>query len=293
MRFRQSEMFDYMLCKRSWWLNYWLNPYPKGQTPASEYPGVSELGSLIHAGIHALYTGRTAEQGCSEYMRDEGPTLHADNTADWVKAEHEGAFFAKRFFEWVASEGHDAFVSDVGHEMELELTIGEHVVYMTVDRAFYDKNGQLRVRDYKSGKQAKELAPNDFQMLTYCCAVRAHTGVTPAFAGYATIRTVMKSEKPIHDIIDIPITDQMLDDHEEILADLLTEITSMVYTVETGEREIQVALRPTPTKDCSWRCDSRGACVVMSDGGYWEDVLPYPSGPSAGFNQRGSTSHDD
>jgi len=286
MRFRQSELKSWLVDQRQWYLTYWLNPYPNGQTPVGDFPGASELGTLVHTAMAASNLGAVPDTAVRDWLFAEGK----EQVPEYVTAAADALFYAKRYTTWNEVEGNDVGTTLLGVELQLEAELAGHTIYGSLDRLDTGPHG-VGVLDYKTGKQFRQLMANDFQLLTYGWMARECGYGSPTRATYARIKTVKATKTEPQDHVHIPLSDDILDQHERHLTTSLREIEDMVTSLDQGMDPVDI--RPVTSPDCFWRCDAMAACTVMSDGGYWEDVLPYPSGPSAGFNQRGSTSHED
>lgn len=287
--FRQSEVKAFIEDPRRWYLNYYRSPYPRGQAPVSEYPGASEIGSMIHAGIHADYKGMPVYVGVMNWMAEVG----ADQLVpEWGAAANKAIAWAERYIDWEESEGVMAGTRVIGAELELEVEVPRtrSSIYGQVDLV-YTRHGETWVRDYKSGTQFRELNPNDFQLWTYAWMVREAYGCSVDGAEYARIRQAMTSSKPMQDTVQTHLNDEALDRHEMHLIAVVTEMEDVVELLEAGGDPSQ--LRYNTTNDCSWKCNGhQAACAAMSYGEDWEANLQYPNGSPVGINQRGSTSDE-
>jgi hypothetical protein len=285
--FRQSEIKCFIEDPRRWYLNYYRNPNPRGQAPVPEYPGASEIGSMIHAGIYADYTGIPVESGVMEWMHEVGVQ---PDVPEWAKAAQKAITWAQRYVDWEAAEGIMVGTEILGAELELEVDVPgtRSSIYGQVDLA-YRKYGELWVRDYKSGTQFRDLNPNDFQLWTYSWMVRATYNETVHGAEYARIRQATTSSKDLQDTVPTHLNDTALDNHERDLIRIVQEMESVVEYLEEGGDPTELGYNTT--NDCGWKCNGhQAACAAMSYGEDWEANLQYPDGSPVGINQRGSTS---
>jgi len=285
---RQSEMKAYIEDPRRWFLDYYCNPNPRGQAPTSEYPGTSEIGSMIHVGIEAGYADSFPMLEIDDWVIDN-VTLHEGNEAAWKEAASKALTWALWYLDWESTEGIMVGTKILGaeHDLEIEIPGTLSSVYGTIDLLYYDQ-GELVVRDYKSGTQFRELNANDFQLWTYSWMASQLTGDIPGRAEYARIRQAMKSSKPMQDIVPTAITAEAMDRHGRDLIALAEEMEDVVEWLQSGGDPSE--LRYNTTNDCGWKCNNQAACVAMSYGEDWESTLIYPDGSPVGINQRGSTS---
>ncbi len=279
---RQTEMMQFMKCRRQWFYRYYMEPPPY---VASDKPGKAALGTAIHGGLAAYYNESSVENGV--YLAIEGmdpPRATEDTyalTSDWFDMQQKATMLVDRYAEHVAANGLDVQHETlaVEHEWRVELA-GPNptpiTLYGAIDRVYrsplYDG---VVIQDHKSSDKITHLVVNDFQTLTYCWAWRELTGETPRAGQHNHIRTVdptnSRSKPPFYDRSDINVNDTVLDIHGRHLRAIVDGIVATRYDLD-GDIDHHKVAYPTPTRDCSWQCPFTAECQAADTGGDWEAI---------------------
>lgn len=285
--YRQSELHEWLVCRRSTDWKYW-----QGLTPKHEGPSAASLGTLVHAGLEDEYRRR------SGLWMVEGSDAGPPNLYDRLRplADSDQGVLAdimlRGYWDWVETTGADAGWTIVGVEQQLTARwptlIHGHTVDVTgkADLLIVDAFGLPRLVDHKTvDKMNDQQPPSDFQRQTYAVLKQILDGETYAGAMHNKLRKVKRSvqaKPPFYGRDEIHFNKAQLRSHYRHMEGILNEMvyTQLVLaeakrsgdpgTVDDLEHRL---LPPSPHRDCSWRCPMYTVCPMRDDGSAWASFM--------------------
>ena len=178
--------------------------------------------------------------------------------------------------DYEESEGLMAGCTLLGTEIEWEFSAGPDVtLYGTADLVYHNGEG-IVVRDFKTGKSFRDLNANDFQLATYALAMSKMFDAPVVKAEYARIKQVMNPKTLAVDTTPTYVNDEYLRIHEEFVRRTGQQMYGVVQSMKSQGNPLNLPFNVT--NDCGWKCDNQAACVAMSYGEDWQDVLAYSNG---------------
>lgn len=187
------------------------------------------------------------------------------------------------YFDWLLDEGADSTYQTLAVEGKLSMMLPNGVEYIgKYDTLIRDLvTGFLRVVDTKTVQSLKNPTfklQTDEQILGYVALMRASTEEHVDGAMYNMLRKVLRTptaNPPFYDRHDIRFNKAEI---ETFLARLV-EVTNAMVRLDARLRECDtiaeraIVAYPTPTDDCSWRCNFFSVCPMFNDGSRVEDAL--------------------
>lgn len=276
--FRQSEIHEWLLCRRRTDWNYWQQI-----TPKREGPSAASLGTLVHGGLEDGYRERSGL-----WLPGEGPVYPAMHlTADPTQAKLADTML-RGYWDWVDQTGADAGWTITGVEQSVtarwpSLIHGKTVdVTGKADLLITDAFGLPRLVDHKTvDRLGDRQPPSDFQRQTYAVLKQIIDGETYAGAMHNKLRKVGRSavaKPPFYGRDEIHFNKAQLRSHYRHMEGILTEMVYTRLVLEEARRSGDAGtvddlehrlLPPSPTRECSWRCNMYVVCPMRDDGGAW------------------------
>lgn len=296
MRVSNSEVQVFKRCRREWWLTHFEHLAPvsfkEGRSPLW-------LGSLVHIGMETFENARMAGKN---HLEAGTLALQAVELASKPPLEPAGQparltdpkdlkmalTMLEGYFDWLLEEGADSTYETIGVEGRLSMTLPNGVEYIgKYDALIRDLiTGFLRVVDTKTVGSLKNPTfklQTDEQILGYVALMRDRIekeGLREHLDGamYNMLRKVLRTSTanpPFYDRHDIHFN------KAEIATFLarLVEVTNEMMRLDQRLRECDtiaeraIVAYPTPTDDCSWRCNFFSVCPMFNDGSRVEDAL--------------------
>lgn len=296
MRVSNSEVQVFKRCRREWWLTHFEH-----LTPAAFKEGQSPLwlGTLVHLGMEAFEFARLndSSHAAASVLAIQAVELAANPPLDTVdiptrstdpKDLRLALTMLDGYFDWLLDEGMDSTYVTISVEGRLDMTLPNGVVYVgKYDALIRDLvTGFLRIVDTKTVQSLKSPTfklQTDEQILGYVALLQAHIerdGSTDHVDGamYNMLRKVLRTataNPPFYGRHDIHYN------RAEIATFLarLVEVTNEMMRLDQRLRECDtiaeraIVAYPTPTDDCSWRCNFFSVCSMFNDGSRVEDAL--------------------
>lgn len=278
--YRQSELHEWLVCRRSTDWKYW-----QAITPKQEKVGAASLGTLVHAGLEDEYRSRGALEGEWVYNK-------LKDTADPQQAKLADTML-RGYWDWVDETGADAGWEIIGVEQQRSVVwpslIHGHSVEVTgkADLLIVDALGLKRLVDHKTVANLNDQQPpSDFQRQTYAVIEQIATGTTYAGAMHNKLRKVGRTaaaKPPFYGRSEIHFNLAQLRSHyrhmETILNEMVYAQLVMADARRTGDPVDELddlehrLLPPSPHRDCSWRCDFYQLCPMRDDGSAWQAFI--------------------
>lgn len=273
---RMSEMKTWKRCRRKWALAYVRNLERK-----HEDVGAHTVGTFVHAGLEAYYTGLDWRRGVAEAFSasyvDEATEAHR-NAFDLAIIMLEG------YFEWLATEGADVGLEVVAVEQQIEVPFGNFhgddvVLTGRLDLQVQDSLGRRMFMDHKtvtSFDQAGRQLQVDDQLLTYSMLLRMTTGEFIDGAIYNMLRKVKRtarSNPPFYQRQEFHFGVEQVRNHYRHVVAAISEMVAAAQVLTSDPSAHHDIAYPNPTKDCSWDCPFLGVCAMHDDGSDLEGVL--------------------
>lgn len=285
-RFTSSELRQWQLCRRSWYLRHFLGYGPKrdeGEVSASR------TGTLVHKGLEGYYAGGADEEGAvwlvAEAVAKNIAALNEAGRESLVKTVQGQGELARimleGYFEWVAENGVDADLEITGAEQRIEVPFGDG--YLS-DRfgvevsllgladllAVRRSTGKRLILDFKSVQSAGDqevLAPMSPQFKHYAVILELLGGERVDGALVRWLRRVKRTARatpPFYGEIPVMWPKAVLRSYYMQTQGLIEEILTAERELRAGVPPIEVGIGPTVTRDCD-RCVFRPVCPLLDD----------------------------
>ena len=284
-RVSNSEIQTFKMCKRRWWLAY----YRRLRPVLEKRSGPLTLGTNVHAALEAHYGLEpidpvqvihdvyAAQRQSAVDAEDFDALVQINKDADLALAMIEG------YIEWVAETGIDDDLEVVS--VEEEIAVDLEAVPVTIigkldTRVRRHSDGALLSMDHKTCASIEGLAKTfelAEQPLMYHLLERLHSPDEERVTGglYNMLRKVKRTanaKPPFY-------AREYVHHNEEQLRNFWTrlhgELMDIVRTHEAldGGLDPHQVVYPTPSGDCSWKCEFRAVCPLFDDGSNAEGVL--------------------
>ena len=299
VKFSNSELQTFKQCKRKWYLAYYRRLTPK----AKRIVGAMALGSRIHDALEAFYVppSESPADPLEVYARGVQEDLEAypDEQDRIEKQADTGRIMLEGYLEWLEETGADSQLEVISSEEAIEHVWGEYkdrtLIFMgKLDVRVRDLfTGARRWLDHKttnSIKRVLDIAHMNEQFKSYSLLEYLEADGEPgewADGGIINIlRTVKRTgaakppfyhREPVHyNLVTI------LNIRDRIEA-TVRDIVDLRESLDNGVSH-QIAAYPTPSNDCTWKCEFYAVCPIMDEDvvqseafleDYFEAVDPY------------------
>lgn len=278
--FSHSEMDVYKQCRRKWYLQY----YRKLRRRREPRAGARDTGILVHAALNVYYTsggmeGERSRELLFDYLanaRDEDLLKVSAEERKLVTEIHEkGRILCEGYLEWLHETGADIDYRFTQSEVELRApgpVEGTEIMGIIDLGGEHVQSGDLFVMD------TKVTASPDVMVQTLhmseqgpMYALLAKILEPDAKRGFKVVWNMIKNSKqtarakpPFYQRYELAINPDQLRQFYVQLHGQITDILRTEERLRNGESHIQVAY-PTPTKDCTWKCQYFPICGSMND----------------------------
>lgn len=289
-----SELQTFKDCRRRWWLQYYrgLQPIREKKT------GPAALGSLVHDALEVGYDPTKSETFSEairrisvENLAKIDPDAHEDEVKK-ITDDHELAtLMVEGYEEWLEETGADANYEVIAPEQKVDVPF------------FTDPHGRvyrllakldLRVRDIQTGARHfldhktvanltdfPKIAYMSEQMLHYALILRLHdpenyaTGAT--FNMLRKVKRTARSKPPFYERHSVTFNDEYLRSYWSRTYNVVQDLARLTDQLDRMPDDLhQQALTayPSPSRDCTWKCDFRNTCTMHDDGSDAEGMIP-------------------
>lgn len=282
--FTQSELKTWRECKRKWWLGTFRRLQLR---PEFERVGAASTGTLVHAGLHAKYTGldwheplEVAAEAAAELWDDENDRMIA-----FRKGLELATIMLEGYDDWLEETGADQFIRVVGAERKVSVDLGEVLgvdvgLMGLLDQLIEDSfDGGLGFLDFKTVGSVKTIpkkAPRDEQFLHYSLILRlAEPDRRPVGGLWRMLRKVKRtktSNPPFYDEYRYRFNEHQLKSYFNRVHHLIGEILAAETALRAGVDPL-IIMPPTPSDRCDWACDYKDVCPMFDNGDRVEEFV--------------------
>lgn len=288
-----SEIQTFKQCKRKWWLVYYRELGIKRKN--DEFTGARSLGTRVHLALEALYVRdeNPLETLKEIYLYDadkmrEYERPQQDIDALWKEYDLANAMVSG-FIEWVQENAIDEGMELVAAEdvVEVESHIKNVILRAKMDQRWYRKSDGARLfRDFKTVGNLTEpmkILPMDEQMkfyhlLEYLQALGV-TGEEPQWRTDGALYTMLRKVKrtatakpPFYGQLEVHHNITEIRNMWIRVSGVLDDLIDLREALDGGADHNYVAY-PTPSRDCTWKCDFFAVCHMFDDGSDVEGIL--------------------
>lgn len=280
---RMSAVKEFKLCRRAFWLKYGIHGFgleePETDGPRS---GQRDTGTLAHLGAAELYRG-----GDWRFMLDEIRKTHESldgPNPEWTKVFELAVLMVEGFELWLIETGADAGTNVLAIEERLTAYAGRYNgddVYITgqPDLIVEDTmTGETVIDDWKTVSTLERPATLDIddQKLTYGWLAEANGYERVARFRHTQLKKSKRTARatpPFYARHEVTYSQDQRDIHKVHLSGTIRDMVEAVQKAEADPYAHHSVLYPTPTRDCSWRCDFLVPCTMMDQGDDAEGFL--------------------
>lgn len=265
-RVNQSELTTFMRCPRKWDLSY-VQGWRSSETNSN-----LRVGTLVHAGLEAHYTGVP----WTAALDAVGLPTTPEEDEVWNSADYDLAkLMLEGYMEWLEDTGADSLLTPeyVERQVEVELPELGVIVHGTLDWTARDQHGQLWLFDHKTvaafGALVDRRLQLSFQLLTYAWLLWKSTGERPVGVGLNMLRKVKRTaaaKPPFYAREMVQFNEHQLTNHERHLEQVISNL------LEAEKQPLFVAY-PVPDQDCTWKCPFMQICPMLDDGSDYTGAL--------------------
>lgn len=278
-----SQQRIFKECRRKWWLQFYRNLQPKEET--AKVVGPLNLGGRVHDALDVHYKGGDALTAIAEEYGT--PALRELAIMQSVEKEFDKEFSLAKtmlegYLEWVEETGIDDGLELIGTEYELQapMTVGhagneqEVILLAKLDAAFTRViDGSLVVRDYKTSAAFADLEKSllmDEQVKFYLLLLalqdpEAKRLVLAEWVGLRKVLRTATAKPPFYERWPVNHNRHTLNNFWTQLYGTIERILEAESRLDAGA-DPQLVVPPSPSKDCSWRCQFYVACSLFDDG---------------------------
>jgi superfamily II DNA or RNA helicase len=313
-----TKINDWQQCKRKWWLKW----YRDLEAP-DDLTNVRNTGIRVHEALAAWYVPEgTRKQDPRDVLReaikrDWNETLRHKKIVTGTEAfealakKWESTAVLERamvegYMEWITETGVDSGLRVVGSEIEIAVTIPDPATGMSVQaRGVVDAKVERNIDGVREFIDHKTVGDFDratkflkmrnqmlhYHLINWLASEEGEKRCDGAL--YNMLRRVKRTAKakpPFYMRKSVPHSELQLRAYR---ARLLGEARGMARArqmLDAGVPHHQ-AVPPSPTDDCSWKCEFAAVCPMFDDGSRAEDMLAViytPGDPWARYDRLGS-----
>ena len=288
-----SEQSDFKDCRRRWWLRWVLGLVPRREEPF----GPRALGTRVHAALAEYYgavldgmdegaarasatalLAETAEEDRARLEESDPPPAASDLKALADDVELAGIML-EGYFDWLEETGADRYLVPVAAEHQRTAPLGEvrgtefRLIELLDLKVRNEEEGSHSYMDHKttdSFSRLTQTAHLDGQLKHYCLIDRL-TGEEGLRADGGTLNMLRKVKRtarakpPFYARHTTRHNEETLRSHWMALTSVAADIVDVLHRLDAGE-DHRTACYPSPSKECSWKCDYFRACGLLDDG---------------------------
>ena len=277
-----SEIQLFKACRRSWYVQYYLQRKPPITMPV----GATYMGTRLHAALEGYYSPAikfTADESKNAlfcmYQMDEREFPEA-YVGLW-KEYDLASVMLDGYFTWLEETGEDAYITVASVEREISVPISSTVnIRGRLDMSVFDsRTGSKLFMDHKTciAFLSEDYLDRDEQAKFYMMLQRLEGKDQWCDGGmFNMLRKVKRGAKavpPFYMRTVVKHNNESLNSMFKRTYHVCAEIEDTRAQLASGVDHQQIVY-PTPTKDCAWRCPlAAGACSMMDDGSDWVSYL--------------------
>lgn len=282
IRISNSEIGTFKQCRRRWWLRY----YRKFGTRETSYTGPLALGSRVHKALELYYNGEGDLVELHNKLVETDRLILLSEWRDTSSLDSEGELgrlMLEGYLEWNAEEGIDSDLDIISNEQKLSVPLfdGKVELMAKLDKRVRRKSDGVRLYvDYKTAADLSTLsrtAHMNEQMLTYLTIEALQHEEKERVEGglFIVLKKVKRSvsaRPPFYQLIEVRHNIFTLRSFWSRLMGTIRDMLVVRHSLDTGISHLEVAY-PTPTRDCTWRCEYFAICPLFDDGSAAEQAL--------------------
>ena len=278
-----SEIQCFKGCKRQWWLAYYRGLRPK----KTKLTGPLPLGTRVHSALEAYYgDNRDPIEVYKELLAEEKIVLLSQelDTNDFDSEGELGRIMLEGYMQWLAETGADSQLEVVAAEQAVSAPLLDGAVEL---RGKLDLRVKRRIDNVRLFVDHKTVASFDsitrtahmseqgmmyqlLEMLTTSEEDERCEGLI-----YNMLRKVKRtaaSRPPFYERLEVRFNKKTMRSFWLRIHGTLTDMLRLRHQLDEGADHRYVAY-PTPTQDCSWKCEFYTVCPLFDDGSAAEELL--------------------
>lgn len=278
-----SELQCFKSCKRKWWLAYYRGLRPK-QTKAS---GPLALGTRLHAALEGYYADNL--DLVDEYKRlleiDRFQLLATEQDTTKFDSEGElGRIMLEGYMNWLEETGADSGLEIVGAEKKVSALLFNDKVEL---RGKLDLRVKRKVDNVRLFLDHKSVATFDsitrtahmseqgmmYQLLETLTTAEGDERCDGLI--YNMLRKVKRSANsrpPFYERLEVHWNKKTMQAFWSRLHGTISEMLRVRSQLDQGADHTYVAF-PTPSQDCTWKCEFFAVCPMFDDGSAAEELI--------------------
>lgn len=240
----------------------------------------SDVGTLYHAGLQALYSDADPFAPIHAAKAEHIQRLAGGELPkDWANTYELAEIMVEGYIDWIAETGADADYRTLNVERRIEVefdTILGDTIIITGQldhEVVHEPTGLHYLRDHKSVQsmdQAGRQLQVDDQLLTYAVLKMLEDGTHIAGAEHNMAKRVKRTataKPPFYERAQVTFNIEQLRNHYRHMHGTLTEMIRAYQTLEANPELHHDICPPTPTRDCGWDCSAPGidGCILVDD----------------------------
>jgi hypothetical protein len=281
--YRMSAVKEFKLCRRAFWLKYGIHGFgleePETDGPRS---GGRDIGTLAHLAIAELYRGRSWRALLDTIHEDMFGEVGPD--PEWRKVYDLATLMVEGFESWLSETGSDANTEVLAIEERLTAYAGNYHgddVYITGQPDLIVRDtftGETVIDDWKTVASLERPTTLDIddQKLTYGWLAEKNGYEHVARFRHTQLKKSKRTARatpPFYARHEVTYSQDQRDIHKVHLSGTIRDMVEAVQKAEADPYAHHSVLYPTPTRDCSWRCDFLVPCTMMDQGDDAEGFL--------------------
>jgi hypothetical protein len=279
-----SEIALWLTCKRSWYVQYYLQKQPRNVNPV----GATQLGTRIHASLEGYYnplikadpvqTLRSIyNMDCEAFPEQEDELLTEQLLADAM---------ITGYMEWIDETGADIGLEVLSVEESIELPFEPDKfddVYIRgrLDMRVRTRHGSVLFMDHKTciAFLTEDYLDRDPQAKFYMMLERlsgkdaelwSQGGI---FNMLRKVKRGPKAKPPFYKREHVTFNNDVMNSMYYRTYSVVSEIVEARRRLDAGESH-RLVVYASPGKDCVWKCPlASGLCSMMDDGSDYKGVL--------------------
>jgi hypothetical protein len=278
-----SELQCFKSCKRKWWLAYYRGLKPK----TSKSFGPLALGTRLHAALEGYYADNL--DLVQEYIRllqiDRVQLTATEQDTTKFDSEGElGRIMLEGYVNWLEETGADSGLEIVGAEKKVSALLMDGKVELRgkLDLRVKRKVDNVRLfLDHKSVATFESItrtAHMSEQGMMYQLLETLTTGEGEERCDgliYNMLRKVKRSANarpPFYERLEVHWNRKTMQAFWSRLHGTISEMLRVREQLDKGADHTYVAF-PTPTQDCTWKCEFFAVCPLFDDGSAAEELI--------------------
>lgn len=296
-----SELQSFKHCRREWYLSYHLRLTPRRRRPV----GPLHLGSRVHVALEALGHEEDPLAAYDAAVEADRPALAAvvawneeqgyssDELLKTFESEAVlGRLMVAGFVDWLAETGADQGYEVLGVEEKVSAYLGVrthdgrpvHLLGKQDVKLRRVLDGAVLFLDHKTCQNLADFlswAHLNEQFLTYQTLDRLHRDATGSDVPLATgalvnllrkVKRTAQAKPPFYAREEVHHNATELEAFWLKLHGVVRDLLQVEHHLARGTDHRLVAY-PTPSRDCTWRCDFFSVCQMLDDGSDAERFL--------------------